>query len=790
MNRGENLSSYCGHKVIIHHNDEIGDNHPPTKSNRSNLSYGTLSKPNGGVEREKAKRKVAPTVHRRRKSKTFPTATSASTPISTKSKSEQYLSNCSDTEEEVESGDDEERRRSSGRGDIRARRTSAPWIHAWADKRREQFRQSYSKPGEVEEEAPPGCKRLNYENVRNGTLTYSDILYSPTCVIHPLSPWKICWDWLILILIYYNTIFTPFFIAFVRTENTSQVSLPGVIESLVDTLFVLDIVFSFQTGYFEVGERLVMDPSMIRHRYLTSGLFLIDFTAAMPVMLIFLERRERNGQIWSVLTLLKLNRLLRVGRLMKRMDQLAAATYFSIIKLLAVFLVFAHWAACASYLLVKLQGDVLEGDQSWVDEAGLRNTDLHKQYIASLYWALTTVSTVGYGDICPNTTAERVLSMVVMLVGAIMYATIIGNVATHITELDAQRREYQRRMKEIRMFCMKNYLPYQIQRRLLDYVDANWEMENGMETNLILRDLPSGAKAEVLVLMYSDLVRGVPLFVTSPSGFIEKCACCFKPQVYLQGDFLMQKGERGAEMIFIVKGMVVVVADDMLLRTKPPWDRAKVLDSHPQLVVAYRGERDFVGEGALISGGRRSCSVLSSSKFCHTLHLLEKDFHTILQQYPEVQKTIKRVVRKRNTIVLKKYTPPKDQHLGPNIATVPLSPTTSPTTRILPEVISSDEEEEGIEKKGEKLKEEKVQEKEAVKRAEEEKEEEEEEGEEEENDGYDRSEKESIHTIQEREYDLSVTGTGTVGVCCSTAHQETHHRARKVSPQNFREGMG
>ena len=47
----------------------------------------------------------------------------------------------------------------------------------------------------------------------------------------------------------------------------------------------------------------------------------------------------------------------------------------------------------------------------------------------SLYWSLTTLSTVGYGDVTPSTDEEKVLSMIVMIFGSVLYATIIGNVA-------------------------------------------------------------------------------------------------------------------------------------------------------------------------------------------------------------------------------------------------------------------------------------------------------------------------------------------------------------------------
>ena len=52
-----------------------------------------------------------------------------------------------------------------------------------------------------------------------------------------------------------------------------------------------------------------------------------------------------------------------------------------------------------------------------------------RRYLVALYWAITSLATVGYGDITPNTNAEVVLAMVVMISGTTFFGALTASVA-------------------------------------------------------------------------------------------------------------------------------------------------------------------------------------------------------------------------------------------------------------------------------------------------------------------------------------------------------------------------
>jgi hypothetical protein len=257
-----------------------------------------------------------------------------------------------------------------------------------------------------------------------------------------------------------------------------------IVNGIAEVSFVVDIVFKFNTAFIEdvTGaqcDTLVFDRRRIAERY-CRGWFWCDFLSVVPFDLIFAALGENMSE--SATSAPQLIRILRVARLFKLVrlvklqrfvtavedDGLLSPFAMEIGFLFAGIMFLAHLLACVFFFMsafidIELRdnnasdlwraargGGTVEGGRflpmfnrsempaavstTWYEMQGLAARPQTIQYIVSLYWAFTTMTTLGYGDQVPEHWTERLFCIVCMFIGAVVFGYIIG----HITQVSAR----------------------------------------------------------------------------------------------------------------------------------------------------------------------------------------------------------------------------------------------------------------------------------------------------------------------------------------------------------------
>ena len=128
-------------------------------------------------------------------------------------------------------------------------------------------------------------------------------------VINPRSDIYRYWETFSSVCIFVTCLIVPFQASF----NSESVTL-WAFAYIFDVLFFLDVVLRFCVGYFSKGN-LITDKSFIRKRYLR-GKFLLDLPSIIPSDFLIVFGVGKQYRWHQTLSLLRLNRILRVYRLL------------------------------------------------------------------------------------------------------------------------------------------------------------------------------------------------------------------------------------------------------------------------------------------------------------------------------------------------------------------------------------------------------------------------------------------------------------------------------------------
>ncbi len=419
-------------------------------------------------------------------------------------------------------------------------------------------------------------------------------------IILPEERWKRIWDGLVLIV----TVFAAIEIPLRLTIGYHVEGLVLALDLIVVTIFSLDIIFNFFTAVFINGQ-LVTDKRTIAARYL-KGWFVVDLLAALPFDLFISGLVPTLTYAARTLRLLRLFRLVRLAQFMHRLGQ---ANYMNISVLRMVFLGFwvlllSHWTACI-WMSIGAGNIPIEDQQEPL-----------RFYIRSLYWSITTIVTIGYGDITPQTNIQTIFTMFIEIAGAAMYGYVIGNVASLLANLDVARAQYLEKLEKINTFMRFRKIPEGLQERVRSYYAYLWESRRGYDESNVLTDLPGSLKVEVSLFLNKDIIEKVPIFQGANDDLVQQIVMNLRPVVYTPGDYVFRKGEVGDNMFFISRGAVEVVSDD------------------GGTVYATLREGNFFGEIALLLNSPRTASIRALD-YCD-LYTLDKDtFQRILRNFPD-----------------------------------------------------------------------------------------------------------------------------------------------------------
>ena len=372
---------------------------------------------------------------------------------------------------------------------------------------------------------------------------------------------------------------------------------------------------------------MVKDLPTIRRTYL-KGWFMIDLISIVPFKYIPGGEGLSILRIVRIIRLLKLLRVLKASNIYKQYESQISLPHsiVTLVKFTALMMILAHWIACIWIMTATLQA---AGVYTWLDnfiefygycsangDCPSRSELLDNLnglskgqdvYAAALYWSITTITSVGYGDITPRNPDEMLIAAVLLLMSSCLWAYIIGNATTIVSTGDPAAIEHHQTMDQLNSFMRERGFPDKMRTRLRRYFQNCREIAKSVGYQQLVDRLSPDLKADVTERNVAWL-KIVPFFATHK----------------LERHFLVAVSSEVHAMVYEPRESIKFANNLRSVAKGVASREGKVLTQG-----TFWGE-DFI----LIDERLKEKSDAQTLTFCEILVLERDDFFEVLESFP------------------------------------------------------------------------------------------------------------------------------------------------------------
>ena len=387
--------------------------------------------------------------------------------------------------------------------------------------------------------------------------------------IHPRDARKYKWDTFMGLLIIYSVLIIPVQLAFSSYLASQIQSASNSVDFLIDSLFFMDIVFNFNLVYFsDADAAFVAVRWRIMQHYLRSW-FLVDFLSFFPFsefITAIIGSDDISPSNLTTIQLVKAVRLIRLLKIFQAVDMSKVLrrlednfnvnpNILSLMLTILQVLFISHMMCCMWWgLCTVLSEYAWYDDESMVYDV-LRYASFQDQYIASLYWTITTLSTTGYGDIVPSNDKERILCIFIMVVGASVFGYVIANVAALVTGSSLMEVLATQRVNIVKEFLKDCKCNSHLTSEIVNHFKQANKVHYSIDENVAYARLPTSIRNDLLINANKVVIDRIPLFRHIKNTSVKLYLLSqMTLKVGAAGRCLIKDGKSGCEIFFLVEG--------------------------------------------------------------------------------------------------------------------------------------------------------------------------------------------------------------------------------------------
>jgi voltage-gated potassium channel len=269
----------------------------------------------------------------------------------------------------------------------------------------------------------------------------------------------------------------------------------------------------------------------------------------------------------------------------------------------------------------------------WMQITEARSPDSFTNYTMALYFVVTTVATVGYGDIVPTTNLSRYYAMGLEIIGVASFGLIISQLSRVFLSSDKRTEHAKAQLELLANICKQYEIPNEQRVKSLRFFKYLLSKTTNEDEQKVFAMLPPVLQQELRLSMNIFLISKVQIFKDCSRECLSSAANLLQHNVYGPGDRILAKNEAAEYMYLIGHGSV------------------SIHDNDHKLALLRDGQ--CFGEMALIKNELRSADA-TAQMYSDIYSLSKINLDALCQQFPQVRSNIDQLIHQRQDRVLSK----------------------------------------------------------------------------------------------------------------------------------------
>lgn len=194
---------------------------------------------------------------------------------------------------------------------------------------------------------------------------------------------------------------------------------------------------------------------------------------------------------------------------------------------------------------------------NWLKKLLLNNSEWDIRYYYSFYWAVTTMTTVGYGDITAQNKREAFFISVCMILFSCVFAYSINNIGMILQDIEKNQKELNFNLSTIKRYLNRKKVNNQLKSRIKSYLlflsEETKEIDKQSE-ELILSKLPNKLNEELKIEINRKIINQQAIFSNNFSNStIKKTIFIMQEIIVLPNEIILKEDELDDQSIYFIE---------------------------------------------------------------------------------------------------------------------------------------------------------------------------------------------------------------------------------------------